>query len=63
MVGMKIVDQDDELLIITTAGQIIRQRIGNLRRIGRSTQGVHLIRLDEGDHVASIARVVTQEVE
>jgi DNA gyrase subunit A len=63
VVGMRIVNEDDDLLIITTSGQIIRQRVKNIRRIGRSTQGVRLIRLDTGDHVASIARVVEREEE
>ncbi len=61
IIGMRIVDDDDDLLIITTSGQIIRQRVGEIRRIGRSTQGVRLIRLDKGDKVASIARVVRRE--
>jgi len=58
VLGMRIVEDSDDLLIITTSGQIIRQRVGQIRRIGRSTQGVRLIRLDQGDQVASIARVV-----
>jgi DNA gyrase subunit A len=61
VLGMRIVDEADDLLIITTSGQIIRQTMKDIRRIGRSTQGVRLIRLDEGDHVASIARVVQEE--
>ncbi len=63
IVGMRIVDEDDDLLIITTSGTIIRQLVRNIRSIGRSTQGVRLIRLDKGDKVASIARVVRQEEE
>jgi len=63
VVGMRVVEEDDDLLIITTAGQIIRQRVADIRRIGRSTQGVRLIRLEDGDKVASIARVVRQEEE
>ncbi len=63
LVGMRIVSNDDELLIMTTAGQMIRQTVSAIRQIGRSTQGVRLIRLDENDHVASIARIVTQEEE
>ena len=61
IVGMRIVDEDDDLLIITTGGQIIRQLVRNIRSIGRSTQGVRLIRLGKGDQIASIARVVRQE--
>jgi len=63
VVSMRIVDQNEDLLIITTAGQIIRQRMADIRRIGRSTQGVRLIRLDEGDHVANVARVAMEEGE
>ena len=63
VVGMRIVDASEDLLIITTAGQIIRQRMADIRRIGRSTQGVRLIRLDEGDHVANIARVAMEDRE
>ncbi len=61
LVGMRVVNDDDELLIITTSGQMIRQKIGAIRQIGRSTQGVRLIRLDAEDHIASVARVVTRE--
>ena len=63
ILGMRIVDEDDDLLIITTSGQIIRQRVAKIRRIGRSTQGVRLIRLTGKDQVASIARVVREEEE
>jgi len=61
IVGMRIVDDDDDLLIITTSGTIIRQTVSKIRRIGRSTQGVRLIRLSGKDKVASIARVVRRE--
>ena len=63
VVGMRIVDETEDLLIITTNGQIIRQRIADTRRIGRSTQGVRLIRLEDGDQVAGIARVVRRDDE
>jgi DNA gyrase subunit A len=59
---MKMVDAQDELLIITTTGQqIIRQPVSQIRQTGRSAQGVHLIRLTEGDRVAGLARVVREE--
>jgi len=63
IVGMRIVDDEDDLLIITTSGTIIRQQVAKIRQIGRSTQGVRLIRLDKGDQVASIARVVRRDEE
>ncbi len=57
---MDVLDSDD-LLIITVNGQIIRQKIQDIKVIGRNTQGVRLIRLSEGDHVADFARVVREE--
>ena len=57
---MDVLDTDD-LLIITTKGQVIRQRVQKIKVIGRNTQGVRLIRLNEDDHVADVARVVRQE--
>jgi len=57
---MEVTDADD-LLIITTSGIIIRQNVDKLRTIGRVTQGVRLIRLDEGDKIQDIARVVREE--
>jgi DNA gyrase subunit A len=62
LVDMKVVDDEDELLVITEAGHIIRQRVGAISRIGRATQGVRLIRLDAGDRVATIARVIRKEL-
>ena len=59
---MDVLDRDD-LLIITVNGQIIRQKIQDIKVIGRNTQGVRLIRLSEGDHVADVARVVREEDE
>jgi DNA gyrase subunit A len=61
VVDSKVATAEDDLLIITTGGQIIRQRLGDIRPIGRATQGVRLIRLEPGDAVASIARVIKQE--
>jgi len=63
VVGMRIVDDNDDLLIITTSGTIIRQAVQKIRRIGRSTQGVRLIRRSGKDRVASIARVVGRDEE
>jgi DNA gyrase subunit A len=63
VLGMRIVDDNDDLLIITNSGTIIRQPVAKIRRIGRSTQGVRLIRLSGKDQVASIARVVGRDDE
>ena len=61
LVDMKPVEADDDVLVITSQGQIIRQRVATIRRTGRSAQGVRLIRLDEGDTVSGLARVVRKE--
>jgi DNA gyrase subunit A len=63
LVDMKVVMAEDEALLITAEGQMIRQPVETIRQTGRSAQGVRLIRLDEGDRVAGLARVVKREDE
>ena len=58
---MKEVNDGDELVIITTGGMVIRQSVSDIRVMGRNTQGVRLIRLNEGDDIADIARVIPEE--
>ncbi len=57
---MEVVDQDD-LMIVTSAGMVIRQPVQSIRTIGRVTQGVRLIRIDEEDKIADIAKLVKTE--
>ena len=59
---MDVLDTDD-LITITSMGQVIRQQISNIKVIGRNTMGVRLIRLNQDDTVADVARVVRQENE
>lgn len=59
---MEVVD-GDELVIITTRGMVIKQGIKNIRVMGRNTQGVRVIRLNEGDSIADIAKVIKDEEE
>jgi len=54
---MEVVDTDD-LMVITNTGVLIRQPVDSIRTIGRVTQGVKLIRLDEGAKISSLSRVV-----
>ncbi|MCX6175105.1 MAG: DNA gyrase subunit A [Ignavibacteriales bacterium] len=61
LIAIKEVNDSDELVIITTGGMVIRQAVKELRVMGRNTQGVRLIRLNEGDDIADIARVVPEE--
>ena len=57
---MEVVDRD-ELVIISTQGMVIRQSVKDLRVMGRNTQGVRVIRLNEHDSIADIARVVPED--
>lgn len=63
VVGVKAVNNGDELMMITKSGQVVRIGVdsGELREMGRATQGVRLIRLDSGDLLVSMARVVPEE--
>ncbi len=54
---MEVVDTDD-LIVITDAGVLMRQPVSQIRSIGRVTQGVRLVKLDEGTTIASITRVL-----
>jgi DNA gyrase subunit A len=57
VVGVKRVNDDDEVMIITSQGKIIRMPAGGISVIGRSTQGVRVIDVGEGDQVVSVARL------
>jgi len=58
VVGCLQVLADDEVMIITAGGTMIRIRMKDLRVIGRNTQGVTLFNIDEGDDVVAVVRVV-----
>jgi DNA gyrase subunit A len=60
VVSVKDVDEDDELMLISQHGILIRQPVRDISLIGRNTQGVKLINLDEGDRVIDVARVMNQ---
>jgi DNA gyrase subunit A len=57
---MEVVDSDD-LIVITDKGVLMRQPIASIRTIGRVTQGVRLVKLDEGSIISSITRVIHEE--
>jgi DNA gyrase subunit A len=59
--GLKTVSDKDEIMVITEKGMIVRCAVKDIRITGRSTQGVHIIKLDSGDNVSSIAHVVPEE--
>ncbi len=61
IVGVTQVSETDEVMLVTDTGKIIRLAAGELRVIGRNTQGVRLIGLQENEHVASLARLAEKE--
>jgi len=63
LIAIKVVDDSDDLMIINKSGVTIRMSIGELRIMGRATQGVRLIRLDDDDEIASVAKVEVDEEE
>ncbi len=62
VVGIKAVTDEDDLVLMTQDGIIMRTSVSDLRSIGRATQGVRLINLQEGDRLISIERVIKEEV-
>ena len=52
---------DDELMLISQQGMILRMKAGDIRTIGRATQGVRLIEMEEGDNVVSVAKLAEKE--
>ena len=63
IVALKEVLEDEELMMITRNGVIIRLPASGIRVIGRNTQGVRVIKLDSGDTLVDVARVVEDENE
>jgi DNA gyrase subunit A len=61
IVAIKGVLPDDELMLITRNGVVNRQRVSEIRVIGRATQGVRVMALDDGDVLMDVARVVPED--
>ncbi|MCP4710394.1 MAG: DNA gyrase subunit A [Planctomycetes bacterium] len=61
VVALKTVNPDDDLMLISAQGIMIRTGLDQLRDIGRNTQGVRLIRLDSGDKLVAVARVIKED--
>ncbi len=63
VVNLLAVSDDDEVMMITKDGQIVRTKAGEISVIGRNTQGVRCIALNEGDKLVSVARIPNEEPE
>jgi DNA gyrase subunit A len=61
LVGAVLVDDNDEVMLISTGGVLIRTQISQIREMGRSTQGVTLIALGEGEKLAGLERIAESE--
>jgi len=63
LVGLLAVTEKEDLMITCVSGITIRMAVNNISELGRATQGVKLIRVDEGDEIAAITQLDEQEVE
>jgi DNA gyrase subunit A len=57
-----LVDDNDEVMLISTGGVLIRTSVAQIREMGRSTQGVTLISLDEGEKLAGLERIEERDL-
>jgi len=60
MIAIKEVRDDDDVMIITTQGKVIRQAVKQLRKMGRATQGIRLIRLGKNDQIGDVAPIIKE---
>lgn len=63
VVDLDLVTEDDQIMVITDRGQVIRTRVDEIRQAGRNTQGVRIIRLEEGEHVVGVEPLADAEPE
>jgi DNA gyrase subunit A len=62
VVGITAVRDGDEIMLITTQGMVTRGRVDDIRIVGRNTQGVRVMNLNEGDRLATLAKVAPETV-
>jgi DNA gyrase subunit A len=61
LLAAQLVGPEDEIMLITTGGVLIRTRVSEIREMGRNTQGVRLINLDDGEKLAGLDKIVESE--
>ena len=61
VVAATLVHTDDEIMLITDKGVLVRTRVSEIREMGRATQGVTLIGLDEGSQLSGLQRIVEND--
>ncbi len=63
LAAMKVVDPEDEVMIITEEGSVVRTPVSGVSQLGRSTQGVHVMNVADGDRISAIATSSSDENE
>ncbi|NLY63645.1 MAG: DNA gyrase subunit A [Alcaligenaceae bacterium] len=63
VVGAVLVNETDEIMLITTGGVLVRTRVAEIREMGRATQGVTLINVDDGSMLSGVRRVVESDAD
>ena len=63
VVAAVLVRPEDEIMMITTGGVLIRTKVKQIREMGRSTQGVTLINLDDGQKLSGLQKIVESDEE
>jgi DNA gyrase subunit A len=63
VIGIRMVTDEDQIMLVSSGGKVVRIRVKEIRVIGRNTQGVRLIDLEEGERVSSVARLAEREDE
>ena len=63
IIGVKVVTDNDDVMLITASGVIIRIKVNDISILGRNTQGITLMRTSEGGRVVNLAKLVSEEVE
>ncbi|WP_425449245.1 DNA gyrase subunit A [Dethiothermospora halolimnae] len=61
LVGAKVIDEKDEIMILSFSGIVIRLKVSGISKMGRYTQGVQLMRIEKDNRVVSIAKVIPEE--
>jgi DNA gyrase subunit A len=62
-VAATLVHADDEIMLITDRGVLVRTRVSEIRELGRATQGVKLIGLDDGSQLSGLQRIVENDAQ
>lgn len=63
VVGAVLVQPEDEIMLITTGGVLVRTRVAEIREMGRATQGVTLISVDDGSVLSGVRRVAESDAD